>query len=367
MRIQKAEIRRLSLPIVNGFGFGLGTVSSKETLIIKLYTEDGLIGHGETSILPLFTEETSTSVIFGIKNKILPLIINRDFDTPAEFEESYKKVEGYLSGKNGVECAFWDIYSQYKNVPLEELFGGVRDKIEVGESIGFKDTVDQTLEEVELRINEGYKRIKLKIKPGWDLILVSAVRNRWPSVNLTVDANSTYKLADHENILISLDRFGLSMIEQPLAEDNLADHAILQKKIKTPICLDESIRSLSNLETAIKIGACKIVNIKPARVGGIVESLKMHDYTESHGIGVMCGGLLETGIGRAFNIALASKTNFIYPADMSPYQFYFSEDLIDPSYIVNQDGYIDVPESPGIGYNIRDDLIEKYTIDKVVV
>lgn len=367
MRIQKAEIRKLALPIVNGFSFGLGRMSNKEAVIIKLYSEEGLVGYGETSILPLFTKETSESVIFGIENKILPFIKNRNFDTPAEFAAAYEKSEGYLSAKNGVECAFWHLYSKYKNTSLKELFGGVRDEIEVGESIGFKDTVDQTLEDVELRIGEGYKRIKLKIKPGWDLKLVSAVRNKWPSINLTVDANATYNLADHEDILVSLDRFDLSMIEQPLAEDKLADHAYLQKKIKTPICLDESIRSLSNLKTATEIGACKIVNIKPARVGGITESLRMHDYTETHGIGLMCGGLFETGIGRAFNIALASKTNFIYPADMSPYQFYFYEDLIEPSYSVNQNGYIEIPNTPGLGYSIREDLIKKYTVGMSVI
>lgn len=369
MRIRSVEIRKLAIPMLNGFEISSGEISKKEIIVIKLHTEDGLIGYGEASSLNHlgFGDETNNSVIETQKNLITPKIINRDFTTANDFVESFSEIAGHFTAKAGAEFAFWHLLSLYNNKSLSELFGGTRDKIAVGESIGIKRTMDETLSEIGLRLSQGFQRIKIKIRPGWDIEIIKAVRHNWPHIKVSVDANAAYNFTDHKDTFLALDSFNLTMIEQPFAAKNLSDHAKLQNMINTPICLDESVVSLEDLKIAESISAIRILNIKPVRVGGILASIKIYDYATERGIGVWCGGMFETGIGRAFNIALASKSNFIYPADMSPYQFYFTEDLIEPSYVVDQNGYIDVPKSTGLGYKIRDDLIEKYTVKKIVI
>ncbi len=369
MRIRSIEIRKLIIPMLHGFVLSSGNITCKETILAKLHTEDGLIGYGEASSLNYlgFGDETNDSAIETLKNLIAPKIINKDFTAADDFVASLSEIAGHFTAKAGVEFAFWHLLSQYQNKSLSELFGGTRDKIAVGESIGIKHTIKETLNEIELRLSQGFQRIKIKIKPGWDIEVVKAVRHKWPDIDMLVDANAAYNFAEHQNIFLVLDGFNLSMIEQPFAAQSVSDHAKLQKIITTAICLDESVNSLQDLKAALSLGAIRFLNIKPIRVGGILESLKLHDYAAEHGIGVWCGGMFETGIGRAFNIALASNSNFIYPADMSPSQFYFAEDLIEPSYKVDQNGYIDVPTSAGLGYDIRDDIIQKYTTEKILI
>ncbi len=369
MRIAKVEIRKLALPMVHDFTISTGGVTHKESVLTKLFTEGGLIGYGESSTFntPIFTGETSDDVAHVLKEVIAPNVVGKYFGSPEAFKASYDSITSSNAAKTGIECAFWHLYALQKNVSLSELFGGVQARIPVGESIGIKDTIAGTMEEVENRLAEGYRRIKLKIKPGWDVELLKAVRQQWPDIDLAVDANTAYTFNENAEILKSLDNYNLTMIEQPFAAREIMDHAKLQNMIKTPVCLDESIRSLADLKITSAVGACKLVNIKPVKVGGIIESIKIYDYAEAHDVGVWCGGMLETGIGRAFNIALASKSKFIYPADMSPYQVFFAEDLIDPSYVVDRNGFIDVPKSPGLGYAIRDDAIEKYTVSTTVI
>jgi len=368
MRISKLEVNLLTLPLASAFSISSGVVHSKDAVIVKVFTQDGRVGYGESSTFtdPVFTGETSKGVVYALCKLLAPRIIGKDFESPGDFVAAYNDIVGHNAAKHGLESAFWHVYSLYADKSLSTLFNGVKTHISVGESIGLKNSIAETIEEVEKRLSEGYQRIKLKIQPGWDITVVEAVRRKWPDIKLSVDANTAYTLDEHVEVMTILDSYDLSMIEQPFGAKNLLDHAALQKVIKTPICLDESIQNLADLKASLMVGACKIVNIKPVRVGGIVESIKIHDYAASHGVAVWCGGMLETGIGRAFNIALASKKGFTHPADMSPPKVFYLEDLIDPTFTVDNNGTIVVPTTPGLGYNVRNDLIEKYTVDRFV-
>ncbi|MFM2414535.1 MAG: o-succinylbenzoate synthase [Candidatus Parcubacteria bacterium] len=369
MKIQTIEILKLGLPMVHSFETSFGKLTHKETVIVRMKTDDGRVGYGESSAFfaPLYNYETVDTCVYIIKQFLAPLVVGKTFNSPAEFTASYKHIVGHHIAKTSLETAFWHLTAQIENKSMKQLVGGTQQKIAVGESIGIKATLEDTLSEISQRIDEGYRRIKVKIKPGWDLDIAHAIRNKWPTIDLMLDGNSAYNLHEHTDILKQMDQFNLTMLEQPLGEDDIIDHATLQKMIKTPVCLDESIISAEDARKALEIGACKIINIKPGRVGGVYESIKIHDLCKAAGIGVWCGGLLETGIGRAFNIALASKENYVYPADMSMYNLFYKEDLIEPSYVVDKEGYIAVPDTPGLGYTIAEDRIKTYTVDTIVI
>jgi o-succinylbenzoate synthase len=369
MKITKVEIRTLRLPMLQSFKLSLGELGYKETIITSLHTAEGLVGYGESSTFPspIFSAETTASCMQVQEHFIAPRIVGTAFGSVQEFREAYADLVGNHMAQTGPECAFWHLLSQHQNVSLKTLVGGTKTEIPVGESIAIKPSIEETLQVVEQRLREGYLRIKLKIEPGWDSKVVAAVRAAWPEIDLSVDGNMAYSLDKDKEVLQSLDDFHLSLLEQPLAADDLAGHAALQRDLRTPICLDESITDLATLKTADALHALRILNIKPTRVGGLSESLRLYDYAAAHGIQVWCGGMFETGIGRAFNIALASKQNFTYPADMSPHQVYFKEDLIEPSYVVKPNGHIDVPDKPGLGYDICTDRIEKFTVQKKVI
>ncbi len=369
MKIVKMEILRLNLPMISSFETSFGRITAKETVITKLFSDDGLVGYGESASFhaPIYNHETVDSCFLVQEKFIAPKVVGKTFNNPEEFCSVYNNIIGNKIAQTGPECAFWHLVAQRNNKSLSELVGGVKTEVPVGESIGIKATIKETLEEINQRLEEGYVRIKVKIKPGWDVEVLRAIRKQFPNIDLTADGNSAYNLNDHLEILRSLDEFNLSMLEQPLAADDIIDHATLQKEIQTPICLDESIESAEDARKAIQLGACKIINIKPGRVGGLVESIKIHDLAAKHGIPVWCGGLLETGIGRAFNIALASKTNYQLPNDISPYQYFYKEDLVDPSYAVKPNGHIDVPKEPGLGFTINEDRIKKYTTQSSVI
>lgn len=366
MKLVKVDILDLALPMIHPFETSFGKIENKHTVLVRAYDERGTFGYGEAPALqaPIYSPETSETVLNILEKFLVPLVLNRDFNDLPEFVKFYKPILGHNFAKASLEAALWHVLAQTEKKSLKEIFGGTADKIPVGESLGIKSTVEEVLAEVDQRIKEGYRRTKVKIKPGWDVSVIEAIRNRFGDIDLQVDANSAYSLADLE-VFQKLDEFNLVMIEQPLAHDDIVDHATLQKAVKTPVCLDESIESVEDARKAIEIGACRVINIKPPRVGGFWEAKKIHDLCQSKGIGVWCGGMLETGIGRAGNIALASLPNFVYPADMSPYQFYYQEDLIDPSYEVDREGFIAVSSSPGLGYTVREDRIQKYTVRKV--
>jgi len=313
-------------------------------------TDDGLVGYGESSSFhaPLYNHETVDSCIHVQKNFIAPRVVGRDFDTPDQFRAAYADIVGNNCAKLGPECAFWHLVAQTENTSLKQLLGGVRTEIEVGESIGKQPHVDAGLKVVEESL-ERYRRIKMKIMPGWDINILTEIRRHWPDITLAADANCAYRSDQHMELMRSLEQFDLSLLEQPFPGDDMVGHAELQRRTKTAICLDESVESYEDARTAERLESCKVINIKPGRLGGLVESLRVYKYMVRHGIGVWCGGIFETGIGRAYSIAFASKENCVYPADMSPYDSFFSADLVTNSFVVKPSSCIDVPDEPGLG------------------
>lgn len=368
MKIKKIIVHKVEIPMITSFTTSFGTITKKPTVIVRVETDEGFIGYGEGAALPFpfYKPETTDVSILVLKNYLAPLVLNKEFNSIEEFINLMTPVKNYHFAKTSLENALWMIFSLKKNKPLKKLLGGTQKKIAVGESIGIKNSIEETLEEIDLRLRQGFRRTKIKIKPGWDIKLVKAIRKKFGAIPLMVDANSAYSLKDIK-IFKELDQYDLMMIEQPLADDDIVDHSILQSKIKTAICLDESILSLEDARRAIYLKACKIINIKPGRVGGLLESKKIHDLCQQHKIGVWCGGMLETGIGRAFNIAIASLPNYIYPADMSPVNFFYQDDLVKDSFSVDSQGYVAVSDKPGLGFEIDEKKIRKYTIEKVVL
>lgn len=349
--------------MVSSFATSFGTITKKPTVLVKATTTNGIIGWGEGAALPFpyYKADTHETTYLALQKYIVPQALNIEFRTPEDFRELYShNVIGHNFAKTAIETAIWMIYSISENKTLSKLLGGTKYKIPVGESLGIQSSVEETLAEVKLRKEEGYRRTKVKVKPKWDVNIVKAIRKEFGNIDLMVDGNSAYTLKDVKTFK-ELDEFNLTMIEQPLAHDDIIDHATLQKKIKTPICLDESILSAEDARKAIEIGACKIINIKPGRVGGLVESKKIHDVCKKNKIGVWCGGMLETGIGRAFNIAVSSLPNYKYPNDMSPVNIFYKDDLVKDSFVVDKNGYVTVPQVPGLGFEIDENKIEKYT------
>lgn len=369
MIVSSIEICKLKLPMVRSFATSFGVVDSKETVIVKFRTTDGRVGYGECSALslPLYNAETIGSCMEVLTKMIAPAIVGKELSNIQEYLQALPFMHDVYTAKTGPECAFWHLLAQQDSISLSALFGGTRHEIPVGESIDIKNSLDELLSEISLRLDEGYRRIKLKIKPGWDIEPLRAVRDIWPDILLSADGNAGYKFTTHCELLQSLDQFNLAMLEQPLESHDFLDHATLQRNMRTPICLDESIRDVNDLRTADALGACKYVNMKPMRSGGVYECLQIYDFAAEHGESVWCGGALETGIGRAFNIALASKADCIFPADMSPYQVFFKEDLLESSFVVKPNGCVDVPTEPGLGYVVSDSQIEKFTVEKVVI
>jgi len=366
MKIKKLTIFKIEVPMATSFTTSFGTITNKPTVIVRIEARNNLIGWGESAALPFpfYKPETTDICILVLKNYIAPLVLGKEFKNVSGLMDLLKPIKNHNFAKTGLETAVWMIMSLKQKKSLKQLLGGNKTKISVGESIGIKKTIKETLAEIELRLNQGFVRTKIKTRPGWDLKLVEAVRKKFGQIDLMIDGNSAYGLKDLETFK-KLDNYNLTMIEQPLADDDIVDHSILQNQIKTPICLDESIHSLENTRRAIYLKACKIINIKPGRVGGLLESKKIHDLCLKHQLGVWCGGMLETGIGRAFNIALASLTNFKYPNDMSPYQFFYQDDLVKDSFKVDRQGQINVPDKPGLGFIVDEKKIKKYTVDKI--
>lgn len=354
--------------MITSFTTSFGTIINKPTVIVRVETNDGVVGYGEAAALPFpfYKPETTDICLLVLKDYIAPLVLNKEFKNIEELMNMLKPIKKNNFAKSGIETAVWMIMSIKKKKSLKKLLGGKKSKIAVGESIGIKKSIEETLEEVALRKSQGFRRIKIKIQPGWDIEIIKAIRKKFGDIPLMADANSSYTLADID-VFKKLDNYNLLMIEQPLADDDIVDHSILQKHIKTPICLDESILSVDDVRRAIYVGACKIINIKPGRVGGLLESKKIHDLCQKHNIGVWCGGMLETGIGRAFNIAISSLPNYIYPADMSPVNFFYKDDLVKDSFHVDKNGYVGVPEKIGLGFSVDEKKIKKYTVEKIVL
>lgn len=365
MRIERIELRLLRLPLVRFFETSFGRIHERAFILVFL-EGDGVAGVGEcvAEANPYYGSETTSTAWHIIEQFIAPIVLGREFTHPRGLFPALRAIRGHNMAKAAVEMAAWDLFARQQGVPLSRLLGGSQEimagGIASGVSIGIQDSIDQLLERVEAELAAGYRRIKIKIKPGWDVAAVEAVRAKFGRVPLMVDANAAYHLDDAAH-LASLDEFELMMIEQPLDYDDVLDHATLQAGIQTPICLDESLHSPKIAAEAIRAGACRIINIKPGRVGGHGQSIAMHDIAVEHGIPVWHGGMLESGIGRAHNIHLSTLPGFSLPGDVAASSRYFSPDLIDPEIIVRPDGTIAVPQGPGIGVHLVHDRIDAAT------
>ena len=349
MKIDRIEQFYVQMPLKSFFETSFGREDVVEKVVLAVYA-DGLVGYGESPVEknPFYSAETADTSWLIQRDYLIPMLLGTDIGHASEIPARLGRVRGHNMAKAGLEAAIWDLESQIAGVSIARLLGGTRQKINSGVSIGIQNSIEDLLGQIETYLGEGYQRIKIKIKPGWDQSVVERVRARFSDVLLMVDANSAYTLADAP-MLTALDGFDLLMIEQPLAYDDILDHAELQKQVKTRICLDESIHTVGRAREALTLGSCKIINIKPARVGGMTQARQIHDICQEHDIPVWCGGLLETGVGRAHNIAMASLPNFSLPGDISASDRYWHEDIIDPPFALNDDGTIDVPSVPGLG------------------
>lgn len=360
MRIKKFNIYCLHLPLVHPFQTSFGRTTIQQTLIIEIVA-DGVVGFGEcpAGSKPGYSYETVDTAFYVIKNFIAPAIKLKQIMHPSEVVEMFSFIRGHNMAKAGVEMALWDAYAKINGLPLWKLLGGKGKKIPTGISLGIQENVERLFARISEAIEKGYRRIKIKIEPGWDVNIVSEIRKEFGKINLMVDANAAYSLKDIKH-LKRLDKFGLMMIEQPLDYDDIIDHAKLQSHLKTPVCLDESIKSPQDARKSIEIGACRVINIKQARVGGTTNAIAVHDICAKVKIPVWCGGLLESGIGRLHNIALATLKNFTLPGDISASERYYKQDIIDPPVIVDKDGMITIPREPGIGHKVKTGLLKKY-------
>ncbi|KQL33959.1 o-succinylbenzoate synthase [Bacillus sp. FJAT-25509] len=364
--IRQITLNRLKMKLNDPFTTSFGTFQEKEFYVIEVEDEDGNIGFGESVAFssPWYSEETVKTNKHIMEDFLIPLLFDAPIYHPDEVSERFQPIRKNNMAKAGLEGAVWDLFAKRRKLPIYQALGGNKDKIDVGISIGLQPTVKELLEIVDSRVNEGYKRIKLKIKPGSDYDMLKEVRRVFPHISMMADANSAYTLSDIE-LLKKLDEFNLTMIEQPLSHDDIIDHAKLQQQLVTPICLDESIHSLEDAKKAIELGSCRIINIKIGRVGGLTEAKRIHDYCLMKGIPVWCGGMLEAGIGRAHNIALTSLDQFILPGDTAASASYWERDIIDPEVIVDQ-GVIHIPQRFGIGYDINREALEYYCVEKNV-
>ena len=367
MKIEAITLRELRMPLKHFFETSFGRTEERRVLLIT--TEcDGVQGWSEcvAGEGPFFSDEWVETAWATISEFLAPSLLGRTIAHAKESAGLMSRVRGHNMAKAALENALWDAEAKATNQPLWKLLGGTRSEIDCGVSIGIQDSHEQLLEKIETELAAGYQRIKVKVKPGWDLEILSKIRKRWPKILLSCDANSAYRPSDLAH-LKKFDEFSLLMIEQPLWHDDIFHHAKLQRDLKTALCLDESIHHARDAETAIELKACRIMNIKVGRVGGFSEAIAIHNVCERNGIPVWCGGMLETGIGRAHNIALSTLPNFKLPGDVSASKRYWTEDITDPEIEVTPRGTIMVGNSPGSGYVPKNDLIDKLTVRKEVL
>lgn len=364
MQIKEVNVRKMKMTMKHPFTTSFGTFQEKDFLLLEVKDELGNSGWGESVAFhsPWYSEETVETNLHMIRDFLAPLVLEGEIGHPDEVSERFANLRKNNMAKSTVEGAIWDLYAKRNGMTLAEALGGKSERIEVGISIGINENMDALVETVRGFIEEGYKRIKVKIKPGFDVEVMRELRKQFPDMPMMADANSAYRLEDLD-VLKQLDEFGLMMIEQPLASDDIIDHAKLQSELKTPICLDESIHSLEDARKAVELGSTKIINIKIGRVGGLTEAKKIHDYCLAQDIPVWCGGMLESGIGRAHNVALTTLPNFVMPGDTAGSSRYWEEDVITPEVTV-EDGFITVPTEHGIGYGINQEALDRFTVEK---
>jgi o-succinylbenzoate synthase len=363
MKIQEVNLHIIKMPLKAPFSTSIGTVMEREAIIVEVIDEDGITGFGEVVAFstPWYTEETVKTAYHILKDILIPLLYKQHVLHPKELSDRFQSIRGNQMAKAGLETAIWDLYAKQQEKPLWNVIGGTRDFVPAGVVVGTQDS-SEAIESIARYLQEGYKRVKIKIKPGHDYSLIREIRTRYPNLDLMVDANSAYTLKDI-SVLKALDEFNLMMIEQPLAIDDIVEHAYLQKELKTPICLDESIVSINDAKSAIHLKSCGVINIKIGRVGGLWNAIQMHDLCLEHNIKVWCGGMIEFGISKAHNIALATKEGFTIPGDISSSSRYWEQDIINPE-IRLENGEIQVPLSNGIGFEINQNRLNDITILK---
>jgi O-succinylbenzoate synthase len=367
MNIDRVELFHFSIPLVAPFETSFGVMTDRGSILAKVTTTDGVVGWGEfCGDGPGYSYETEETAWHILRDYLIGLLMNAPLDHPSEIVERFKGVRGHNMTKATLESALWDIAAQEQNLSLRDFIGNtynrpMKDRVTVGVSIGIQPTTEKLIEKIHSFLQYGYLRIKIKIKPGRDIQDARAARAAIPDRMLMVDANSAYTLKDVE-LLKQMDDLNLIMIEQPLGYDDIYEHSKLQPQLKTPICLDESIHTPDHARMAIELGACKIINIKQARIGGLTNAIAVHDICEQHGVPVWCGGMLETGVGRALNLALAALPNFTLPSDLSASNRYYNPDLIDPPFDINEDGTLSVPTGKGLGVNLMPERLKKLTL-----
>ncbi len=366
IQLQSITLHHLKMPLVTPFRTSFGSFTERELLLVEAVDVDGVTGWGEVVpfTVPFYTEETLTTAWHVLRDFLIPSLLDPPnqrenvLNHPASLPERLAHVQRHHMAKAGLEAAIWDLFSKKENRPLAKTWGGEQSVIPVGVSVGIQDTFDELFRKIEQYLEEGYRRIKLKIEPGRDLEVIRRVRHRYPDLMLMADANGAYTPADLDR-LKALDEFDLLMIEEPLPPGHLLDYAALQRHLRTPLCLDESISTFEEARLALTLGSCRMINIKMARVGGYSEARRIHDLCRQKNVPVWCGGMLESGVGRAHNIALATLPGFTLPGDISASKRYWPEDIIEPEVTVD-DGQILVPASPGMGYQVSRSRLQKY-------
>ena len=364
MKIEAVTLREIHMPLVHFFETSFGRTTERRILLVTVHTATGE-GWGEcvAGEDPFYSEESIDTAWYAIERYLAPALLGRAIEKGSDAPALFDRVRGHRMAKGALENALWDAEAQERKLPLWKLIGGTQKQIACGVSIGIQNSVEQLLEKIETELAAGYRRIKVKCKPGWDVSVFERIRSRWPGILLSCDANSAYRL-DQIDHLKQFDRFNLLMIEQPLWHDDFYFHAQLQKQLTTRICLDEAIHQRRDAQAAIELGACKIINIKVGRVGGLSEAIAVHHVAQAAGIPVWCGGMLESGIGRSHNVALSTLPNFTLPGDVSASKRYWKEDVIEPEVEVSSQGLIAVPETAGRGFEVKVSLIEKLTTRK---
>jgi O-succinylbenzoate synthase len=363
--IASVELREIRLPLVHFFETSFGRTTERRIVLVRVVDTEGAEGWGECTAGegPFYCEEWTESAWNTLQTYLAPMVLGCEVERAAEVFSLMKAVRGNRMAKAALETACWDLEAKRASLPLWKHLGGVQREIACGVSIGIQDSSEELLEKIEKELAAGYQRIKIKIKPGWDVNIIERVRARFPDIRLMGDANSAYQLKDAP-LFRSMDEFKLMMIEQPLAYDDMIDHAELQRQVRTPICLDESIRTPADAQHAIGLNACRIINVKLGRVGGHSEAQRTERVCRESSIPVWCGGMLESGVGRAHNIAMATLAGFTLPGDVSASARYWAEDIIEPPVTITQNGTIIAPDAPGIGFEIKRERIESLTVRK---
>jgi O-succinylbenzoate synthase len=361
-RITSVELREIHLPLVRFFETSFGRTCNRKIILLTVVAGE-CAGYGECTASedPFYNGETTGTAWHMLEDFIIPRLVGRDLEHASEAAPLLAAIRGNRMAIAAIETALWDLEARSSGVPLHRLLGGVRKEIPCGVSIGIQNTIDELLKQVRKEVAAGYRRVKVKIKPGWEIEPLRQIRREFPDLPLMADANSAFSLSDVP-LFQKLDDLGLMMIEQPLAHDDLVDHAALQREIRTPICLDESIHHVDDVRKALELGSGRIINLKLGRVGGFHEALRINDYCTRNEVPVWCGGMLESGVGRAHNIAMSTLPAFVLPGDVSASKRYYAEDTVLPPVVVTPSGTIRVPESPGIGFELNRERIDRATV-----